>query len=112
MDQQQQQRINEAAEKFSDAVRESYRAVAERGASAQELNAELTQQFFNTVIDKLRTQAGDTQEMTQQLVDQQQRAQEAGKVLTQETLGAYMKLVDYMFSYYRLLVATRAKVLR
>ena len=112
MDERQQQRINEAAEKFSDAVRESYRAVAERGASAQELNAELTQQFFNTVIDKLGTQAGDTQEMTQQLVDQQQRAQEAGKVLTQETLDAYMKLVDYMFSYYRLLVATRAKVLR
>ena len=50
--------------------------------------------------------------MTQQLVDQRQRAQEAGKVLTRETLGAYMKLVDYMFSYYRLLVATRAKVLR
>jgi len=112
VDERQQQRINEAAEKFSDAVRESYRAVTERGASAQELNAELTQQFFNTVIDKLRTQAGDTQEMTQQLVDQQQRAQEAGKVLTQERLGAYMKLMDYMFSYYRLLVATRAKVLR
>ena len=112
MDEQQQQRINEASEKFADAVRGSYRAVAERGASAQELNAELTQQFFNTVIDKLGTQAGDTQEMTQQLVDQQQRAQEAGKVLTRETLGAYMKLMDYMFSYYRLLVATRAKVLR
>ena len=98
MDEQQQQRINEAAEKFSDAVRGSYRAVAERGASAQELNAELTQQFFNTVIDNLRTQARDTREMTQQLVDQQ-RAQEAGKVLTQETLGAYMKLMDHMFSY-------------
>jgi hypothetical protein len=112
VDERQQQRINEAAEKFSDAVRESYRAVAERGASAQELNAELTQQFFNTVIDKLGTQAGDTQEMTQQLVDQQQRAQEAGKVLTRERLGAYMKLMDHMFSYYRLLVATRAKVLR
>jgi predicted nucleic acid-binding protein len=111
VDEQQQQRINEAAEKFADAMRESYRAVAKRGASAQELNAELTQQFFNTVIDNLRTQARDTREMTQQLVDQQ-RAQEAGKVLTQETLGAYMKLMDYMFSYYHLLVATRAKVLR
>jgi uncharacterized protein YukE len=58
VDERQQQRINEAAEKFSDAVRESYRAVAERGASAQELNAELTQQFFNTVIDKLAPKRG------------------------------------------------------
>ena len=112
MDEQQQQRNNEAAEKFADALRESYRAVAERGASAQELNAELTQQFFNAVIDNLRTQAGDTQEMTQQLVDQQQRAQEAGKVLTRETLGAHMKLMDHMFSYYRLLAVTHDKLLR
>jgi hypothetical protein len=49
MDDQQQQRVNEAAERFAEALRESYRTVASRGESAQQLNAEMTQQFFNTV---------------------------------------------------------------
>ena len=49
MDEQQQRRVNEAAEQFAEAVRASFQAVSERGASAQQLNAELTQQFFDTV---------------------------------------------------------------
>src|SRR3712207_2480799 len=49
MDQQQQQQVNEAAEKFADAVRDSYRVVSDRAVSAQQLNAELTQNFFNSV---------------------------------------------------------------
>ena len=51
MDDQQQQRVSEAAERFAEALRESYQTVAERGESAQQLNAEMTQQFFNTVIN-------------------------------------------------------------
>jgi hypothetical protein len=65
MDGQQQKRVNEAAEQFAEAVRASFQAVSERGASAQQLNAELTQQFFDTVIGNLRTQAEDTRQMTQ-----------------------------------------------
>ncbi|HEY6751528.1 MAG TPA: hypothetical protein VI027_09390, partial [Rubrobacteraceae bacterium] len=57
MDQQQQQQVNEAAEKFAEAVRESYQTVADRAVSAQQLNAELTQNFFNSVINNLRSQA-------------------------------------------------------
>ncbi len=41
-DQQQQQKVNEAAEKFTDALVQSYKVVAERGASTQEQNAQLT----------------------------------------------------------------------
>ncbi len=100
MDQQQRQ-INEAAEKFADAVRESYRAVADRTVSAQELNAELTQNFFNSVINNLRTQAESNREMTQQLADQQQRQQEATQALTQESVNAYMDFVNSMFSYWQ-----------
>jgi uncharacterized protein YktB (UPF0637 family) len=101
MDQQQQQQINEAAEKFANAVRDSYRAVADRTVSAQELNAELTQQFFNSVINNLRTQAEGNREMTQQLAEQQQRQQEATQALTQESVGAYMDFVNSMFSFYQ-----------
>jgi hypothetical protein len=101
MDQQQQQQINEAAEQFADAVRESYRAVASRGESAQQLNAELTQSFFNSVINNLRTQAEDNRQLTQELTGQQQRQAEAGRELTQESVNAYMDFVNSMFSFYQ-----------
>jgi hypothetical protein len=101
MDEQQQQRVNEAAEQFADAVKESYRAVAERDGSAQELSAELTQQFFNGVINNLRTQAEQNREMTQQLADQQERQREATQALTQESVGTYMDFMNSMFSFYQ-----------
>jgi hypothetical protein len=55
MDREQQ--VNEAAEKFAEAITESFQALAHRSVSAQELNAQLTQNFFNAVINNLRTQA-------------------------------------------------------
>ena len=101
MDEQQQQRINQAAEQFADAVKESYRAVTERGASAQELNAELTHTVFNQVINNLQAQVQDTREMSQELADQQQRRQEAAQQLTEESVSAYMDFINSMFSMYQ-----------
>jgi ABC-type transporter Mla subunit MlaD len=98
IDEQQQRRANEAAEQFADAVRASFQAVSERGTSAQELNAELTEQFFNTVIGNLRTQAEDTRQLSQQLADQQQRTQEATRTIAQESVGAYMEFLNSLFS--------------
>jgi uncharacterized protein YdiU (UPF0061 family) len=101
MDERQQQRINEAAQQFSDALAQSYRAVSDRAVSVQEPGARLTQDFFNRVVDNLRTQAEDTRQMTQQLADQQQRAQEAAQDLTRGTVDAYMDFMNSMFSFYR-----------
>ncbi len=102
MDQQQQNQINEAAEKFADAITESYRTVADRAVSAQELNAELTQQFFNGVINNLQQQAESNRQMSQQLADQtQRRQQEATQQHTQESVGAYMDFINSMFAFYQ-----------
>ena len=98
MDEQQQQQINEAAEQFAEAVKESYQTISARGQSAQELNAELTQQFFNSVNEQLRTHAEANREMTQQLVEQQQRQQEAGRQIALESVDAYMKFMNSMFA--------------
>ena len=35
MDEQQQQRVNQAAEEFAEAVKQSYQSMADRGQSAQ-----------------------------------------------------------------------------
>jgi hypothetical protein len=56
MDERQQKQINEAAEKFADAIKESYQALAERGVSAQEINSQqLTQESVNAYMDFLNS---------------------------------------------------------
>ena len=100
-DQQSQQRINEAAEQFTDALVQSYKTVAERGVSAQEQGTQLTQVFFNQTIDNLRAQAEVNRQATEQLADQQQRQVEAAQTLTRESVDAYMSFMDSMFSWWQ-----------
>jgi hypothetical protein len=97
MAEQQQQELNQAAEEFTNALVESYRAASERGVNVQEHNAQLTQDFFNRVIENLQTQAEKNREFTEELAGQQQRATEAGQTLTQESVSAYMDFVNSMF---------------
>ena len=101
MDQQEQERINRAAEEFTNALVQSQKVAAETGVNVQEQNAQLTQNFFNSVINNLRTQAEGNRQTTQQLADQQQRAVEAGQQLTQESVNAYMDFVNSTFSFWQ-----------
>ncbi len=100
-DQHSQQRINQAADQFTDALVHSYKTVAERGVSAQEGSAHLTEVFFNQAINNLRAQAEENRQATQQLADQQQRQAEATRTIAQESVEAYMELMDSMFSYWQ-----------
>ncbi len=101
MDQEQQKRVNEAAEKFAEAIKASYQALADRSVSAQERNAQLTQDFFNGVINNLRTLAQSNRALAEDLIEQQRKQQEASQALTQESVNAYMDFLNSMFSYYR-----------
>ncbi len=101
MDERQQKQVNEAAEKFAEAIKESYQALADRSVSAQEINAQLTQDFFNGVISNLRTQAENNRALAEDLVEQQKKQQEASQALTQESVNAYMDFLNSMFAYYR-----------
>src|SRR5215203_977151 len=98
MEQDQQQRLNQAAEQFTDALVEQLRTVSSQAIGVQEQGTQLTQNFFNRVVENLRTQAQRNRQMTQQLVDQQQRGAEAAQQLTQETVDAYTSLVNSMLS--------------
>src|ERR671915_2161551 len=100
-DQQSQQRINEAADQFTDALVQSYKTVAERGVSAQEGSAQLTEVFFNQTINNLRAQAEENRQATERLTEQQQRQAEAAQTISQESVGAYMYFIDSMFSYWQ-----------
>jgi len=98
MDKGQQSQVNEAAEKFAESLTEAYRAVAGRSVSAQELNAQLTQEFFNGVINNLRTQAESNRALAEDLIEQQRKQQEASQALTQESMNAYMDFLNSVFA--------------
>jgi hypothetical protein len=108
-DQQSQQRINEAAEQFTDALVQSYKVVADRGVSAQERSTQVTEVFFNQAINNLHAQAEQNRQATQQLADQQQRQAEAAQTLTRESVDAYMDFMDSMFSWWQGGVQTAEK---
>jgi hypothetical protein len=99
MDEQQQRRVNQAAEEFASAVQESYRAVSERGRTAYERNAQLTEHFFNRVVENLRAQTDANRQVGQALAEQAQRGQEASRQLTQESLSAYTDFLNSAFSF-------------
>jgi hypothetical protein len=96
MDKQQQQ-INEAAEQFTNALVAAYQTTSGHTTVAQELGAQLTEYFFNSVINNLRTQTGGAQQVTWQLINQQQRAKE----LAQASTDTYMEILDSIFSFYQ-----------
>jgi len=108
-DQQSQQRINEAAEQFTDALVRSYKVVAERGASAQEQGAHLTEAFFNETINNLRAQAEENRQATEQLTDQQQRQTDAAQTLTRESVDTYMEFLNSAFLFWQRGVQTAAQ---
>jgi hypothetical protein len=99
--QQEQQRVNEAADQFTDALVQSYKTVIERGASAQEEGAQLTEVFVKKTINNLHAQAEENRQASQQLADQQQRQADAAQTLAQESVSAYMDFMDSMFSYWQ-----------
>ncbi len=101
MDEKQQKQINEAAEKFAEAIKESYQAVSDRSASARELNAQLTQSFFDGVMENLKAQSEGNQALAEDLIEQQKKRGEASRALAQESVNAYMDFLNSMFSHYQ-----------
>jgi len=100
-DRHSQQKINEAAEQFTDALVQGYKVVADSGVSAQERGAQVTEIFFNQTINNLHAQAEQNRQATEQLADQQQRQVEAAQTLTRESVDTYMDFMDSMFSWWQ-----------
>ena len=101
MDEKQQKQVNEAAEKFADALKESYQSIADRSVSAQELNAQVTQDFFNGVINNLRTQAESNRSVVGELFERAEDQREAYQTLVEQSLDAYVDLAYAPFAYYK-----------
>jgi len=101
VDDQQQQRMNRAAQEFTDALVAAYRTASDNTAVAQQLGARQIEYFFDAVIGNLRAQAGGTSQMARQLAGQQRLAQETTRDLTRVSTDNYMDLLDSVFSFYQ-----------
>jgi len=99
-DLQQQHRINDAAEQFTDALGQSYKTVAQRGLGSLEQGPQFTEVFYKQTINNLHTQAEENRRATQQLAEQHQRQADAAQSLAQESVEAYRDFVDSLFSYW------------
>ena len=98
---QQQQRINRAAQEFTEALVAAYKTTSESTAVAQELGARQLEYFFDAVIGNLHAQAGGTSQMARQLAGQQRLAQETTRDLARVSTDNYMDLLDSVFSFYQ-----------
>lgn len=101
MEDKQMQRVNEAAEKFAEAVRESYETMGNRSAEARDQSTKLTQSFFESVIQELERQSQNNQQFSEQIMEQTRKQQEAFQSLSQESTKLYMDFLNSMFSYYQ-----------
>lgn len=101
MDEQQNQRINEAARQFAEAIRESYRTVGEQSEEARQRSTQLTQSFFESVVQELQNQSESNREAAQEIAEQSKRQQEAFQTLSQESANIYKDFLNSVFSYYQ-----------
>ncbi|MBA2443189.1 MAG: hypothetical protein H0V53_12410 [Rubrobacter sp.] len=101
MDDRQMKQVNEAAEKFAEAIRESYQTVGEHSAEARERSTQLTQSFFESVINELERQSESSQAASRDLIEQSKKQQEAFQSLSREATNTYINFLNSVFSYYQ-----------
>jgi len=101
VDDQQQQRINRAAQEFTDALVAAYRTASDKTVVAQQVGARQIEYFFDAVIGNLSAQAGGTSQMARQLANQQRLAQETTRDLARASTDNYIDLLDSVFSFYQ-----------
>jgi hypothetical protein len=101
MDEKDLNKVNEATERLTEAVRDSYEAAVESTAVVQESNIRLAQNLFESGVEALKIQAEINQHTLQNLAEQFRKHQEVFHELSRESLGAYEGFLDSLFLYYK-----------
>jgi hypothetical protein len=100
MDKKDADKASGAAEKLTEAVRETYEAAAESTATVQESNVRLAWGLFESGVEALRIQAEIQSQTLQILAEEFRKNQEVFNELSRESLNAYDGFLDSVFSYY------------
>jgi hypothetical protein len=100
VDKEQTRRLNEAAHKYAESTGECYETLWDQFARAQEGQARLG--VFEGAIAHLRTQSERNLDVTEELVEQARKGQEAaGQIFAQGSVKSYTQFLDSLFFYYR-----------
>ena len=101
MDKKDADKANDgAAEKLTEAVRDSYEAAVEGTAAVREYNTRLAQSFFEGSIEALEAQAEVSRHTLQSLAELAREQREAFQELSRRSLDAYDGFLGSLFSYY------------
>lgn len=101
MNEENTNRINEAAEELAEAARESYKVAVDRAFAAQESNMRLARGFFEDWVDTLHEGAEFNRRTLQSLAEQAREQREALQELSRRSLFAYDGFLDSLYDYYR-----------
>ena len=93
--------VNEAARRLAETLADSYRIVYGQAAESRERQQRRVQEFSDLVANSLREQTEAGRANVEQLSEQAQRQREAGQEFAQESVGAYTRFLDDVFSRYR-----------
>jgi hypothetical protein len=93
--------VSEATWNWTRSVNDASKAVAESAVAAQERNMRYAQSMFENGLEVVKSHTQETRTLTQTLIEQSQKQQEAFQTLAQEATDVYTGFFSTMFSYYR-----------
>lgn len=93
--------MSEATWNWTRAVNDASKAVVDSAVAAQERNIRYAQSVFENGLEVVKSHTKETRALTQALVEQSQKQQQAFQTLAQEATEAYAGFFSTMFSYYR-----------
>ena len=94
-------KINDALTELAQTFRESYQAVADSAAAAQEHNIKFVQTMMGTGVEELKARIETARTTLSALAEQSERQQQAVDTLARETVSAYIELAYSPFAYYQ-----------
>ncbi len=93
--------VSEATWNWTRSVNDASKALANSTVAAQERNMRYAQSVFENGLEVVKSHTQETRALTQTLVEQSQKQQEAFQTLAHEATEAYTGFISTMFSYYR-----------
>src|SRR6266702_3277567 len=94
-------RLRDAEWNLITSLRETNQALADSAIEAQDRNAKFALNVFENGIDVLHHQTTSTRKLTQTLVEQSYRQQEAFRILMRVSVNAYLDFFSAWFSFYQ-----------
>ena len=80
---------------------DSYQLGVEHLVGMQEINVRFARNLVEGLIRELREQSESSWDMTEELVEQAKKQNDAFRVFVEESVDAYMNLLYMAFFYYR-----------